>query len=710
MVAGAITTTNPRLTAVGRAARLLPIGALCAASLLPSHVFAKAKRTTGVAPRPYGQLVEPRTTGNKDAIGTAYTYDAAGNGPKPSRVWFSLANGSLTETYYPTLNTTALNRMDFLVSDGKSFVADESTNFKVTVTPLADKALAFHVVAVDARRHITITKDVITDPARDVLLMHVTLAAPRQDTLYARLLPALGNSSLGNTIAIKGKVVEASIAHSAAAMETTGSWGTKTVNYYEENDGRNQLQAHHRLMTAFSSAGPGRVDATVQLKSRNFQLAIGFGGTATAAASAARASLKEKFSTVEAAYVAGWQRYAASLDSLNGTADATWYTAAETLKASEDKTYPGAIVASLTHPFGQETPDDPTDHGYVEVWERDLYHIAMGLLAAGDSTTANDALNFMARVQYKDGSFPRNNFVNDTPDGTSLQLDQVADPILLAWRLNRQDLYASMVKPAADFIVANGPSTPQERWEETGGYSPSTIASEIAGLVAAADMASKAGDTASASKYLATADSWNSQVEAWTYTTNGPLGGHNYYLRITQGDPNANLDLTIANGGGTYDQRTIVDAGFLELVGLGIRRPNDPHVLSSLPVIDTELESQTARGPVWHRYNHDGYGDPTSPGGNTVGHGWPVLATERGMYDLIAGDITDAKAILQAEQTFGGPEHLIPEQALEKTGAPTTSARPLNWAQGEYLVLERSLFDGKPFDMPSVVAARYEGH
>jgi glucoamylase len=664
-----------------------------------------AARTTGTAPVPNGQITEARTTGNKDGIGTAYTYDAAQAGPKPSRVWFTMVNGSLTETYYPTLDTVALARLDFLVSDGKKLFADEMTDFQSTVTFLADRALAYHVVSVDAKRHLTITKDVLTDPKSDVLLVHVRLSAPKGAQLYAHILPGLQNSSIGNRISTKGQAVLASAPGAALAFVTSGRWGGKTVAYYLINDGYLQLKRHHRLRTSFTRAGPGRVDATVQLASRDLVAAVGFGASTARALSVARASLKQTFDSVKTLYVAGWQGYAKTLNSLGDKADSDWYIAAETLKASEDKTYPGAIVASLTHPFGQIAPDNPDDHGYVEVWERDLYHIALGLFAAGDQTTANEALDFMARVQETDGSFPRNNFVEYKADGSSLQLDQVADPILLAWRLGRQDLYSTMVKRAADFIVTNGPSTPQERWEETGGYSPSTIAAEIAGLVAAADMASRAGDTAGQSKYLATADSWESQVESWTYTTTGPLGNHQYYLRITQGDPNSDLSLSV--GGTGYDQRSIVDAGFLELVGLGIRSARDPHILASLPVVDQAIESDTARGPVWHRYNHDVYGDPPPGSASGQGRGWPVLGSERAMYDLIAADAADAQAILRAEEQFAGPEGLIPEQVYEDTGGPTTSARPLNWAQGEYLVLQRSLVDEKPFDMPSIVARRY---
>lgn len=678
--------------------------ALAAASFLllglPSVGYS-AHGHSGPAPRPGVQLMAPRSSGDKDGFGTAYTYGARSR-IKPSRVWFTVLNGSLTETYYPTLASTAINRLLFLVADGKRHTADETRNFHQSVGFLASRTPAYRITATDRRDRIKITKDLITDPSRDALLMHVQLNAPRGMKLYAHLEPALDNSSLGNRITVSGGAVEAWTKDAAVALVTTGGWGSRTAAYRASNDGLQQLERSHRLLTSYTSAGVGRVDATVELRSHALTLALGFGRTPGAALAAALASLRAGFSRTLRAYIAGWRHYTAGLHSLGKHTDPWFYQAAIAIKSAEDKTYSGAIVASPTHPFGQLMADDPENHGYVKVWPRDLYHSAMGLLAAGDGKTPNEALDFLAHVQGADGGFPQNIYVQDRAADTGVQLDEDADPILLAWRLGRQDLYATMVKRAADYIVANGPATPQERWEESGGYSPSTIAAEIAGLVAAADMAGKAHDSTSQSKFLSTADNWERRVESWTYTTNGPFDAHHYYLRLSQGDPNAPTPLNLANGGGTYDQRTIVDAGFLELVRLGILLPRDPHVISSLPVIDAKLESRTALGPVWHRYNHDGYDYA-----DNKGHPWPVLSGERAMYDLIAGDRPGARRILTSLQRFAGTVGLLPEQVYEKSGLPTTSARPLIWAEGEYLVLDRSLADGKPFDQPSVVAARY---
>src|SRR5205085_182951 len=295
-----------------------------------------------------------------------------------------------------------------------------------------------------------------------------------------------------------------------------------------------------------------------------------------------------------------------------------YYLNANVLKASEDKTFPGAIVASLASPWGQAiSAGDPANTyfgSYREVFARDLYEAWTGLVADGDLATARDATLFLFdRQQLADGSMPRNSLVNGktAPDSFNTQLDECAYPILMADQLGLTDaaLYADHVKPAANFIIAHGPASGVERWEEQGGYSPSSIAAEIAGLVAAADLARANGDNASSAVWLGVADDWQRSVKSWTVTTTGPLGPR-YFIRLSKtGDPNAAITYGVGNGGPTLDQRAVIDAGFLELVRLGELSAADADVARSLKVVDQTIKSTTPSGPGWHRYNGDGYGD-----------------------------------------------------------------------------------------------------
>jgi len=262
---------------------------------------------------------------------------------------------------------------------------------------------------------------------------------------------------------------------------------------------------------------------------------------------------------------------------------------------------------------------------YHLVWSRDLYQIATALLAEGDSAAAGRALSYLFdRQQKPDGSFPQNSTVDGTPHWTNIQLDEVADPIILAWMLHRTDgTTYQHVKKAADYILANGPSTPQERWENQGGYSPATIAAEIAGLVCAADLARANKDTKSATTYLKTADAWQKAVKGWTVTTNGPLAPTPYFLRLTKdGHPNAGTVYNIGDSGPDgVDQRAVVDPSFLELVRLGVLPATDPDVVTTLPVVDAQLGVPGSSPQFWHRYNRDGYGE--QPDGRPWDIGFP---------------------------------------------------------------------------------------
>src|SRR5829696_3795399 len=351
------------------------------------------------------------------------------------------------------------------------------------------------------------------------------------------------------------------------------------------------------------------------------------------------------------------------------------------VKASEDKTFPGAIVAGLGSPWGQavsagDLPDGkPVYFGsYREVFARDLYEAFTGLLTAGDVATARAATRFLfERQQLPDGRMPRNSLVNGlkAPDTGGDQLDETAYPILMAWQAglgSDRDLYLDRIRKAADFVVSRGPSFGSERWEEQGGYSPSTIAAEIAGLVAAGRIADIHADAAAARVYRATADHFRRSIKGWTVTTNGPYATGRYIIRLSKtGDPNAALTYNLGNGGPDADQRAVVDAGFLELTRLGILPADDADVLRSLPVVDSVIRRETVSGPGWYRYGtstpgtEDGYGDcwvadPTNcaptgrpwPTGNSgSGHLWPVLSGERAEHYLETGEPETAAELLK---------------------------------------------------------------
>jgi glucoamylase len=371
---------------------------------------------------------------------------------------------------------------------------------------------------------------------------------------------------------------------------------------------------------------------------------------------------------------------------------------------------------------------------YHLVWSRDLYQVATGQIAAGDRAAAGRALDFLwERQQQDDGCFPQNSNLDGSPHWPNLQLDEVSDPILLAGQLGRSDAATwSHVQAAAGCILARGPKS-QERWENADGYSPATIAAEIAALVVAAGIADANGASADAGTYRETADAWRQAVPGWTRTTNGPLSSDPYYLRLTvDGNADAGTKYTIGDGGPTIDQRRIVDTSFLELVRLGVLPADDPDIHSTLPVVDRELGVTTPNGQFWHRYQFDGYGETAAggpfPGDGNRGRLWPLLAGERGEYALALGELTGdaaggrnaANARLDAIAATASPGGMLPEQVWDdhapantpggpEPGTGSLSATPLGWTHAQFVRLAWSIDAGAPVERPAPVACRYLG-
>jgi glucoamylase len=465
-------------------------------------------------------------------------------------------------------------------------------------------------------------------------------------------------------------------------------------------------------------------------------------------------------------YERQWQRYDSRLRRpsarLGFAAARQYYRSVNVVKASEDKTFPGAIAAGLASPWGQAVAANTIVNGkphyfgsYREVFARDLYEAFTGLLVAGDVRTARATTRFLFEDQQQaDGSMPRNSLENGevAPDTGGTQLDETSYPILMDWQsglAGDRRLYRKHVIPAADFLVHHGPTDGVERWEEQNGFSPSTIAAEIAGLTAAAHIASVNGDPLHAAVYQATADDFARNIKGWTVTNTGPFTPSPYFLRLSKtGDPNAAISYGLGNGvQGNFDQRQVIDAGFLELVRLGVLPADDPVIENSVSVVDKVIERSTNNGPGFYRYgtnpteSADGYGDCFQPSLSTcpqsgqpwpttntgTGHLWPVLSGERGEYDIASSDRTDAGALLTAIAKMTSGHYLEPEQVWEnadlpaspfgsdpttasigfENGRPVGSASPLTWAQATYARLAIDLGAGRNVETPAIVTDRY---
>ena len=701
-----------------------------------------------------------------------------------SKVWYTVADGVLSDVYYPTIDNTNVETLQYVVTDGATFADLQARDMTHTVASLDPSGMECRVTSTAKSGRYRLETDYVTDPSSNSVIWRTTLT-PLVAGNY-RVFVRLDASANGNGGGGAGNggpdsaLVDTSKGHPIAVSYDTSTTSSAANRDYAEpvflaldgpfnaiesgfvgaaSDGLTQLDGGHALSASFATAANGNVVQTAQVATGGtgtvtFTLGLGFGASQAQAVNAIEGSLGAGYPAARKKFEAGWASYDAGLKTppkkVAGLSNAQshalgelYYASANVIKAAEDKTFPGAIVAAPASPWGQAiSAGDPSNlyfGSYREVFGRDLYEAWTGLVAAGDVTTARDAVTFLfTRQQQPDGSMPRNSLVNGklAPDSFGTQLDEAAYPILMANELGMTDhaLYTDHIRPAAFFIASHGPAFGVERWEEQDGFSPSTIAAEVAGLIAAADLATANGDLPSAQVFRGVADDWQRSIERWAVTTNGPLSPNPYYIRLSKGgDPNAAVTYSVGNGGPTLDQRAVIDAGFLELVRLGLKSPTDATILGSLPVVDATIKSTTPSGPGWHRYNGDGYGDragtgaPWAPSGQGTGHLWPVLSVERAEHALVTGGSTTVASVLASLTSYASGVGLIPEQDWElpdlaaaafgtdptvasigfANGKPAGSAAPLVWSAAAAVRLVQDVAAGRLLDRPANTTARY---
>lgn len=614
--------------------------------------------------------------------------------------------------------------------------------------------------------------------------------------VFALLAPHIANQGYGNDAwydEYKGiPMLFAQRGDVALALACSCGWRARSCGYVGASDGWRQLREHRRLIE-YTEARNGNVALTGEVdleaaqcvhqnhRIAEFVLVLAFGSGPAEAGQRARMTLASSFDNIAAAYVAEWRGYhertlgpepprsalepnemrvsaehelaALASGATNGEAPGSgdprvrtpielpssvidlYRTSTAVLACHEDKRAIGALIASLSVPWGQAKGDHELG-GYHLVWPRDQVESAGALIAAGHCNLARRTLRYLFSTQEADGRWPQNMWLDGTPYWRGIQLDETAFPILFAELLRRENELADldpwpMVRTAASFIVKHGPVTEQDRWEEDGGYSPFTLAVVIAALLVAADFADARREHDTAVALRETADAWNDNVERWTYVTGTEFarlaGVEGYYTRIAppesagaEGLPDGYVP--VKNRPPGCDRapfQNLVSPDALALVRFGLRDANDKRIVNTVRVVDSLLCRRTKTGPVWYRYNNDGYGeheDGSPFDGVGIGRGWPLLAGERAHYELARGRPEAAVRLLGVmraqtsdggmlpEQVWDGPD--IPERELWN-GRPTGSAMPLVWAHAEYVKLVRSLRDGVVFDMPDRPYDRY---
>lgn len=684
----------------------------------------------------------PRWTSSaKIGVGTAMTGD--------SNVWFTLSHGIINEVYYPHVDVANIRDFEFIVTDGKGFFSEEKRDTVHEYAVVKDGVPAYKLINTCVEKRYRIEKTIFTDPRRNVLLQYsefIPLIGRLEDYhVYALIAPHICNAGGGNHgWAGDYKGIPALFAERNGinlAMMCNIPFMGMSCSYVGPHDAWHDLEANKLMTKFYRDAADGNISmcAEINLKASagRFIVGIGFAYSPEAAGLLTRTALTRDYTWPLDEYVQGWeliQEQFTDLSKVDKEGGSLFRTSTAVLKTHEGKHFSGSVIASLSIPWGA-TKGDFELGGYHLIWPRDQVQTALALLAAGDPESAREALLFLMCTQENDGRWAQCMWENGAPYWRGLQLDETALPIILADHMKRVDFLKGMdpwpmVRKAAEFLINNGPATQQDRWEENGGYTPYTLATLIAALLCAADFFDERNLRAEADYIRDTADYWYNSLDLWMYVQKTTLakkvGVDGYYIRIRPTDPMGELPadarVIIRNrpeGQNTFVFTDIVSVDALALVRYGLRQADDPRILNTVKVIDSVLLTQTQKGPVWHRYNEDGYGehdDGTAFDGTGKGRGWPLLCGERAHYELEKGDHKAAIDLLRTYARFGGAGGMISEQVWDATDLPEKklykghsagSAKPLVWAHAEYISLLRSLRDGRVFNRPPQTEKRY---
>jgi glucoamylase len=688
--------------------------------------------------------IPPRWTSSaKTGVGTALN--------RTSRVWFTISHGILNEIYFPRVDMACTRDMGLIATDGRSYFSEEKRHCRFEITAVEPGVPAYRLANTELGGKYRIEKEIFAEPHRNVILQKirfVPLSANLDFRLYALLAPHLGNFGDHNTGWVgEYKGVPMLFAEFpgglALALACSIPFKKRSVGFAGYSDGWQDLSRNFDMTHEYQRAENGNIALTGEIDiaagGNEFILALGFGGIWAEAAAQARASLLDDYNHMFQDYVSQWRSWQKSLLALDRNDAHDLYRASTTiLRVHESKDFLGGVIASLSIPWGFDKGDEDLG-GYHLVWPRDLVETAGGFVAAGAIGDAVRVLHYLEATQEEDGRWPQNMWLDGRPYWGGSQMDEAAFPILLVDLLRRESAAAlgelkrwwSMIRRAAGFIARNGPVTQQDRWEEDAGYSPFTLAVEIAGLLAAADMAEKVGEPAVAAYLRELADNWNDNVERWTYSTNGALarqiGVDGYYVRIAPPETDCAASPTegfvpIKNrppGQELERASHVISPDALALVRFGLREAHDPKILNTIKVVDALLRVNLPQGPCWYRYNDDGYGehpDGSPFDGTGVGRAWPLLSGERAHYELEAGNRSGAEKLLRTLSLSSNGTRLLPEQVWDAADIPdrelffgnaSGSACPLVWAHSEYIKLVRSLKEGRVFDQPPQTVKRY---
>jgi glucoamylase len=360
--------------------------------------------------------IEPRWTSSaKEGLGTAYSGSCC--------LWFTLSHGIINEIYYPRVDQPNTRDFEFLISDSETFCHEEKRDLRHHLDYPCHDVLLYRLTNSEPGGRYQVIKEVLADPERPVLLVRTRLEILDESLqgklqLYALLAPHIERRGAGNSGwcceigAMKLLRAERGDFHLVMACNT--GFSRRSVGFVGFSDGWQDLMNNFKMDWEFTAAENGNIALTgaIDLQDgKEFTIAVALGTSYQSAAANLVQSLTTPFDLHRETYVRQWQRIAVdpTSDFSSDTSDdgGTFWLSRCVLRAHEDKLFQGALVASMSIPWGETNGDDDIG-GYHLVWTRDLVQSATALLASGAMDTPLRATIWLAVIQRPDGSFPQN--------------------------------------------------------------------------------------------------------------------------------------------------------------------------------------------------------------------------------------------------------------------------------------------------------------
>jgi glucoamylase len=640
----------------------------------------------------------------------------------PSRIWATVGHGVVNEVFWPSTGWPEIRELDFIVAkEDRWWDIKHLGNYELS-TPRA-------YVPLPAIRHqgdgFALTLHVTCDDLRDVVLVRFTLEGDGH-RLYALVAPRLGAEGETNSAWTERGAFYAKGDGAFLCLRSDAGFERQSIGYAGQSDGWEDFRQNGRMTWSYARAEDGNVAMIGELGAEQGTVAISFGASRYGVETLSRASLAEGFHSVRTRVEKKWEEWGANWDPPpqldNRFRDCVEHSVA-VLKSCEDRLFQGAVVASLSIPWGNERRDSGAYHF---VWARDSVESALGMVAVEHYREARQLVAYLIATQQEDGHWTQNFYPSGEPHWPAVQLDQTSFPLLLVAKLQELGELGEchvndMARRAIAFLLRAGPVTPQDRWEENEGISVFTLSLIVAALVGGADCLA---DKDEREYVLSYADYLNRRIEDWVHVENTDfarrhkVAGH--YIRIASPQIFAGTHgkVRVANRANVWvNAGDMVALDFLYLARLGLRAADDPRILDTLKVVEGELRVETPSGPSFYRYNGDGYGeheDGSAYNGTGIGRLWPLLTGERAHLAIQLGE--DVNDYLDAMQRMTGPGGLLPEQIWDTApipekglhpGKPTGSAMPLLWAHAEFVKLATASITKQPIELLEAVRQRY---